>query len=128
MATKALTTTIAKKKMLLARAGQQDLPAITQMAFGSGGIDEDTGNVLEPVNDQQELKEEIYRKNIDKVEIVSDTQVRYYCTLEENELSGEDISEIALVDADGDLVTIKNFMAKGKDVDFQMIFKINDTM
>lgn len=127
MATKAITTTIAKKKMLLARAGQQELPAITQMVFGSGGVNL-AGEVLEPSEGQQELKEEIYRKDIEKVEVVNDTQIRYYCTLEENELVDKDISEIALADADGDLVTIKNFKAKGKDSDFQMIFKINDTM
>lgn len=127
MATKAITTTIAKKKMLLARAGQQELPVITQMVFGSGGVNV-AGEVLEPSEGQQELKEEIYRKDIEKVEVVSDTQIRYYCTLDENELVDKDISEIALADADGDLVTIKNFKAKGKDSDFQMIFKINDTM
>jgi hypothetical protein len=127
MATKAITTTIAKKKMLLARAGQQELPAITQMVFGSGGVNL-AGEVLEPSEGQQELSEEIYRKDIEKAEIVSDTQIRYYCTLNENELIDKDISEIALADADGDLVTIKNFKAKGKDSDFQMIFKINDTM
>lgn len=127
MATKAITTTIAKKKMLLARAGQQELPAITQMVFGSGGVNL-AGEVLEPSEGQQELSEEIYRKDIEKVEIVSDTQIRYYCTLNENELIDKDISEIALADADGDLVTIKNFKAKGKDSYFQMIFKINDTM
>lgn len=127
MATNAIATTIAKKKMLLARAGQQELPAITQMVFGSGGVNE-AGEVLETGEDQQELREEIYRKDIEKVEIVSDTQIRYYCTLNENELVDKDISEIALADADGDLVTIKNFKAKGKDSDFQMVFKINDTM
>ena len=127
MATKAITTTIAKKKMLLARAGQQELPAITQMVFGSGGVNL-AGEVLEPSEGQQELSEEIYRKDIEKAEIVSDTQIRYYCTLNENELIDKDISEIALADADGDLVTIKNFKAKGKDSDFQMIFKINDTI
>ena len=127
MATKAITTTIAKKKMLLARAGQQELPAITQMVFGSGGVNL-AGEVLEPSEGKYELSEEIYRKDIEKVEIVSDTQIRYYCTLNENELIDKDISEIALADADGDLVTIKNFKAKGKDSDFQMIFKINDTM
>lgn len=127
MATKAITTTIAKKKMLLARAGQQELPAITQMVFGSGGVNL-AGEVLEPSEGQQELSEEIYRKDIEKVEIVSDTQIRYYCTLNENELIDKDISEIALADADGDLVTIKNFKAKGKDSDFEMTFKINDTM
>lgn len=127
MATKAITTTIAKKKMLLARAGQQELPAITQMVFGSGGVNV-AGEVLEPSEGQQELKNEIYRKDIEKVEVVNDTQIRYYCTLDENELVDKDISEIALADADGDLVTIKNFKAKGKDSDFQMVFKINDTM
>lgn len=127
MATKAITTTIAKKKMLLARAGQQELPAITQMAFGSGGVNV-AGEVLEPSEGQQELREEIYRKDIDKIEVISDTQIKYYCTLDENELVDKDISEIALVDADGDLVTIKNFKAKGKDSDFEMTFKINDTM
>ncbi len=127
MATKAITTTIAKKKMLLARAGQQELPAITQMAFGSGGVNV-AGEVLEPSEGQQELREEIYRKDIDKFEIIIDTQIKYYCTLDENELVDKDISEIALVDADGDLVTIKNFKAKGKDSDFEMTFKINDTM
>ena len=127
MATKAITTIIAKKKMLLARAGQRELPAITQMVFGSGGVDT-YGEALEPDEEQRELREEIYRKNIEKVEVVSDIQIRYYCTLEENELIDKDISEIALADADGDLVAIKNFKAKGKDSDFQMIFKINDTM
>lgn len=84
----AITTNSAKKKMLLARAGKQVLPAITAMVFGSGGVDAD-GNVLEPKEEQEQLTQEIYRKNIDKVEIVSDTQVRYYCTLEENELAGK---------------------------------------
>lgn len=127
MATKAITTIIAKKKMLLARAGQQELPAITQMVFGSGGVNL-AGEVLEPSEGQQELREEIYRKDIEKVEIVSDTQIRYYCTLDENELIDKDISEIALADTEGDLLTIKTFKAKGKDSDFRMIFKINDTM
>ena len=122
-----ITTNSAKKKMLLARAGQQTLPAIVAMAFGSGGTDAE-GKALEPKDGQEQLNQEIFRKNVDKVEIVNDTQVRYYCTLEENELVDEEISEIALVDADGDLVAIKNFMAKGKDGDFKMVFKINDTM
>lgn len=127
MATKAITTTIAKKKMLLARAGQQELPVITQMVFGTGGVNL-AGEVLEPADGQQELKEEIYRKDITKVEIVSDTKITYYCTLDEDELVDKDISELALADADGDLVTIKNCKAKGKDSDFILTFKINDTM
>lgn len=127
MVERAVTTQAAKRKMLLARAGKQELPPISQMVFGTGGVDI-TGEVLEPEDGQQELKEEVYRKNIEKIEIISDTKVKYSCTLEESELAGKDISEIALADTEGDLIMIKNFRAKGKDSDFLMIFRITDTM
>lgn len=45
----------------------------------------------------------------------------------ESELPGAAISEIGLYDADGDIVTIKRFTAKGKDADISMTFYINDT-
>ena len=127
MKRKAITTDSAKKKMLLARAGKQDLSPITTMVFGSGGVTVD-GEVLEPKEGQEQLNQEIYRKDIDTVEVVSDTEIKYHCTLEESELAGEEISEIAVAGSDGDLVAIKNFMAKGKDGDFKLVFKINDTM
>ncbi len=41
---------------------------------------------------------------------------------------GENISELALVDSEGDIVTIKNFRIKQKDGDFSFTFKVNDTM
>ncbi|MCI8483511.1 MAG: hypothetical protein HFH41_04130 [Lachnospiraceae bacterium] len=124
---KVITTVLAKKKMLLARAGKQTLPPIKQMVFGIGGVD-DSGEVLEIEEMQQELNHEVYRKDIGEVEIISDTQIRYSCILEENELVDQNISEIALADAEGDLIAIKNFKAKGKDSDFLFVFKINDTM
>lgn len=127
MAERAITTIMAKKKMLLARAGQQPLPRIAQMAFGSGGVDDD-GEVRVPGNEQGCLVQEIYRKNIDKYEVASDTRISYHCTLGESELEGAEISEIALIDADGDAIAIKNFMPKGKDGDWEMLFIINDTM
>lgn len=127
MSTKAVTTPAAKRKMLLARAGKQALPPISQMVFGTGGIT-DAREVIEPEEGQQELRAEIYRKDIEKVEVVNDTQIRYCCTLEENELVGEDISELALADTEGDLIVIKNFRAKGKDEYFTMTFKVDDTM
>ena len=127
MASKAITTIKAKKKMLLARAGLQDLTRITQMAFGSGGVD-DFGEVLQPDEDQEELVNEICRKDIKKIEVVSDTKISYYCTIGESELTNAELSELALVDEEGDLMAIKNFKAKGKDSDFSMTFKINDTM
>lgn len=127
MATKAVTTKAAKRKMLLARAGRQSLPRITKMAFGNGGVN-DAGEVKEIDEESENLANEILRKDIDRNEIISDTQIKYFCTLAENELVGEELSEIALVDSDGDLVAIKNFMKKGKDEDWEMEFAVTDTM
>lgn len=124
---KPVTTRIAKRKILLARAGAQGLPKITQMAFGSGGLNSNN-EVLEADEGQESLHMEIFRKNIDKFEVLGDKRVCYYCTLGEDELVGEAISEIALVDADGDLIAIQNCAAKGKDSDWEITFKINDTM
>lgn len=59
--------------------------------------------------------------------MLSDTKCKYECELKESELPGAAISEIGLYDADGDIVTIKRFTAKGKDADISMTFYINDT-
>lgn len=59
---------------------------------------------------------------------MNDTQVRYYCKLTESELAGYKISELALVDSEGDIVSIKNFREKEKDGDFSFTFMVNDTM
>lgn len=123
----AVTTRIAKKKILLARANGTTLPKIVKMAFGSGGTDE-RGIVLKPTEDQRTLKNEIGRFDISSRKIVSETQVTYSCKIAEGELNGSSISEIALVDADGDLLTIKNFTPKKKESNFSFIFSIDDTM
>ena len=127
MANNAITTITAKRKMLLARAGAQTLPTIASMAFGNAGADE-TGEVIELFETQTALNNEIYRKEIDGYEIVNDIQIKYICTLTPEELAGQNISELALVDTDGDLLAIKNFKAVGKDGEFEMTFKVNDTM
>lgn len=122
-----ITTINAKKKTLLARAGDIALPKITQIAFGDGGVDE-TGAIIDLEENQVNLNNEIYRKDIAKHEVISGTQIQYYCELLEDELAGRQISEIALVDAEGDLVAIKHFKSKSKDGDFSFLFKVNDTM
>lgn len=121
----AVVTKKARNKMLRARAGEITLPKIVGFAFGDGGTD-DSGNVLTPLEEQETLHSELLRKAIDGYTMLSDTTCRYECTLENEELAGESISELALYDADGDLVAIKNCMPKGKDGDFQMLFQIDD--
>ena len=56
-------TEIGCKKLCRSHAGDQTLPAITQMAFGSGGVDAD-GNVIEPTGTETALKAELLKKDI----------------------------------------------------------------
>lgn len=109
-------TTLAKKKMVKARAGISSLPKIVGMAFGDGGVD--SGGTVKPHSaDQNTLHHELIRKNVDGYEVLSDTKIRYRCTLAENELANTYISEVGLYDADGDMVAMKAFLKKGKDAD-----------
>lgn len=121
----AVVTLIARQKMMKARAGEITLPKVVGMAFGSGGVD-NSGSVIIPSQEQSELNSELLRKAFDKYTFLSDTKCRYTCTLENDELVGENISEIALYDEDGDLVAIKNFLAKGKDADIEMAMNMDD--
>lgn len=123
--TEAVVTSIARTKMLKARAGISPLPKITGIVFGDGGIN--SGNqVLQPDGSQTALNHELLRKPIDRYTLLSDTKCRYECTLEQGELTGAYISEAALYDADGDLVAIKNFLPKGKDSDLEMTIQMDD--
>ena len=122
---KSIVTTIAIKKMLEARAGIAPLPRIVGMAFGDGAVQ---GSSIEPPDaDTPFLKHEIYRQENDRYKIISDTCIRYICTLAKETLRGNKINEMALYDADGDLVAIKSFMDKGKDEDIEISFEIDDT-
>ena len=56
-------TTLAKKKMVKARAGISSLPKIVGMAFGDGGVD--SGGTVKPHSaDQNTLHHELLRKNV----------------------------------------------------------------
>lgn len=120
-------TKAARIKMVKARAGEIALPKIVGMAFGNGGVESD-GTVIPPSDDQSALYHELYRKAIDGYSFPdeSDAICRYECTLAENELAGEEISEIGLYDEDGDIVCIKTFTRKGKDSDVEQTYTVDD--
>lgn len=119
-------TTKAKKKMLEARAGIAALPKIVGMAFGTGGVNS-SGEVIPHSADQNALHNEVLRKSVDGYEVISDTKIRYSCTLGVDELASIYISECGLYDADGDMVAMKAFMKKGKDGDMEAIFECDDS-
>lgn len=127
MGNNTIVTIKARNNMALARAGEIELPPIIGMAFGDGGVDE-SGEAVEPSEDQSALTSEIYRKVIDGYTVLQDEDatVRYECTLLKSEAAGKDISEIGLYDENGDLVCIKTFKVKGKDADLEMTFSLDD--
>lgn len=117
-----IITLSGRKKMAEARAGIKALAPITKMAVGDGGVEED-GTVKSPGND---LSHEVLRREIDSVTKVSDTCYRYKLSLLKGELPGCEISEVALIDDDEDIVAVKNFAKKIKDEDMEMDFEIDD--
>jgi hypothetical protein len=122
----AIVTRQARANMVKARSGEIQLPTIAKMAFGDGGVD-GQGNVRVPTEDQAALNHELLRKSISGYEVVSDVDYRYKCTIENTELVGANISELALIDSNDDIIAIKNFLPKGKDSDLEMEFQMDDT-
>ena len=121
-----IITVTARKNMVRARAGEIQLPKIVGFVFGDGGVDE-SGNIIPLSETDSTLGNELLRKKYDGYTMVSDTECKYECTLTEEELAGKEISEIGMYDANGDIVNIKRFSAKGKDADLAMTFWIKDT-
>ena len=97
---------------------------ITHIALGSGGVTAD-GTVIVPLAENVALKSEVVRKPYTSSTKTSDTSYEYTIKLEENELVGTFISEMALIDEDGDVVAFSNFLAKGKD-ETEVTFTIED--
>ncbi len=123
--TNVIITEIARKKIVQARAGVIALPKVAGMAFGDGGVNAE-GEIIPPVEGQITLGHELYRKPIDGYSFPEETVCRYECTLLESELVDEEISEIGLYDADGDILCIKTFKRKGKDADVEQTYVLDD--
>lgn len=119
---KSLITLAGRKKMIEARAGVAALPPIVQIALGDGGVNEN-GEVLEPA---ETLNHELIRRNVDSITKLTDTSYRFSLNLTETELVDVAITEMGLVDSDGDIVSIKNFKPKIKDDGMEMTFQMDD--
>lgn len=124
MATKSVITKIRRKKMAEASHTTGTVAKITHIALGSGGVNAD-GTVIVPLAENAALKKEVVRKPYTSSTKTSDTSYEYTIKLEEDELVGTFISEMALIDEDGDVVAFSNFLAKGKD-ETEVTFTIED--
>ena len=119
-------TATGRKKLCMALAGDALLPVIAKMAWGDGGLDSD-GQPLGATGNEIGLYNELLVKDVESHEYIDDGQTtcRYSGTLEAGELSGKQISEMGLYDADGDLISYRNFLPKGKDADIPQIYKMD---
>lgn len=122
---RSIITLKAKKKMVQARKGEITLPVITGIAIGDGAIDAD-GNLIEPSEIDNSLKNELLRREYQRCEKITDTCYCYRMALNADELAGKVINEAALYDAEGDLLAIRVFDGKPKDADMEMAFEYED--
>ena len=120
-------TEIGRKKLCRAHAGDGTLPVITQMAFGSSGVDA-SGEVIETTGTETALKAQLLKKNMDSHSYTDEKQTtcRYTVKLGKAELANKIISEQGLFDADGDMIAYKTFLPKGKDDDMEFIFDMDE--
>ena len=101
------------------------LPKIAYIALGSGGVSEG-GEVIAPNEDQTALKTEIGRYPVDPVEYPVETTARDTITVPESELAGEAISELGLLDEEGELCAVRNCSPKIKDAGEEFTFVFDD--
>lgn len=121
----AIITTVAKNKMLKARAGDEPLPAVKGFVFGDGGLDA-SGAPIEPEPSQTSLGHQLYEKNVSSHSFPTATSCVYECTLQDTECPLATINEIGLIDMDDDLIAIKTFLNKSKASDLELTFRMTD--
>lgn len=116
---KALITHIAKKKMTQARNGEITLPAVAGIALGDGAD-------VEPEETDDQLKNELIRREYSECKKKTDTCYTYRIELGENELAGKTINEVALYDTEGDILAIRVFKGLPKEESMAMAFEFDD--
>lgn len=122
-----VATMLSRISMAKARNGEAPLPQITHIAFGTGG--HEGGDITEPVKpsqDDTQLENEVLRKPIASAERITDTTVRYTVTLGEGEGNGYALTEMGLIDSNGELAARKTMGAKTKEPDVEMEFYFDE--
>lgn len=115
----------ARVKMSEARNNTGTIAKVKWIALGTGGLDSD-GNVRCPLSADIGLNNEIIRKEYSSVTKVSETSYKYSILLDDMECVGAIISEAALIDEEGDVISIICFLPKGKD-ETEAEYSIQDT-
>lgn len=127
MANNGVITVTGRRKICMAHNGDAALPKITKMVWGDGGVDEG-GQPKAATGNEIGLYGKLLEKEIEAHIYVNEekTTCRYTATLEKGELTGKEISEMGLVDEDGDLIAYRTFLRKGKDEDIPQIYDMDE--
>lgn len=112
----AVTVDLHRQRVAAHMAGGRALAPLAYMAFGDGGHNADL-TAKPPSQSATALFHEVFRKPLASV-----TQEDIYSStgkgiVESGELIGVAVSEVGLIDADGELVSIKTFGPKVKESD-----------
>lgn len=122
---KQIITDMKRKKMAEATHSTGRIPLVKYIAVGSGGVNA-AGEVISPSSKGTSLNHELLRREYNSSKKISDNCFEYTIIIKAEELVGEYISEIALIDEDNDLVAVANFLPKGKDT-MEDSFAIQDS-
>lgn len=123
----AVITQKGREKLCRAHAGDISLSPIAKMVFGDGGTNAD-GTVIQTTGTEVTLRNQLLEKTIESHVFSEDkTKCTYTVKLEEDELIKKKISEVGLVDGEGDLIAYKTFLEKGKDDDFAFTFHLTES-
>lgn len=120
-----ITRTRRIKLCLASSDASKPLAPITHIALGSGGTGED-GEPVVPLETQEELVQEIARYPAGTPTYPTETTARYTVTIPAGELTGQTISEAALIDSEGDVAAFKNMYAKRKDPGVAFTFEFDN--
>lgn len=124
---KGVITLTGRKKLCMAHAGDAELPKIVKMVWGDGGVDE-SGEPKAATGNEVGLYHKLLEKEIKGHGYVNEekTTCRYTGILEAGELTGKDISEMGLLDEEGDLIAYRTFRRKGKDEDVPQTYDMDE--
>ena len=113
----AVTALSYRHRLARQAAGGLAVPEIAFMAFGDGGHDPASLKAIQPSESQEALNHELMRKPLTAIAQEDPLSVTGRGMIENSDLVGARISEAALLDADGNVVGIKNFAPKVKESD-----------
>ena len=119
-------TDIGKQKICKAHSGAAALPRISRMAFGDGGLD-GAGEPISVTGQEAALRGQLLEKEIESYSFPDMVSANFVCRLTKPELAGKSLSEIGLMDEEGDLIAYRTTRAIGKDEDMEIEFTLTET-